>query len=125
MAYLDIDRFKKLNDTKGHVVGDQVLCQLATAIKDTIRDCDLACRVGGDEFAVIFPKTTLLDAHRICERLIERLKTDLQDKTTVSIGIATAGDDHYLSVSDFIRQADRNMYSAKDLSSKNNDFNIN
>ena len=125
LAYIDVDRFKKLNDTKGHVVGDQVLCQLANAIKETIRDCDIACRVGGDEFAIIFPKTTLIDAHKICERLTDRLKTDLQDKTTVSIGIATAGEEHYLSVSDFIRHADRKMYTAKNLSVMNNNFNIN
>lgn len=124
LAYLDVDGFKKLNDTKGHVVGDQILSQLANALTETVRDCDIACRVGGDEFAVIFPRTTLLDARMICDRIIERLKKTLPHKTTVSMGIATAGEDNYLSVSDFIHEADRNMYTSKDRSTKNRDFNI-
>lgn len=116
LAYLDIDGFKTLNDTHGHVTGDQTLILLAVALKQSVRECDIPCRVGGDEFAVIFPKTTLEDASQICERIVERLKKSELNQVTVSIGLATAGNDYYPQLNDFIREADRNMYSSKSLS---------
>lgn len=125
MAYLDIDGFKSLNDSQGHVAGDQTLVQLANAVKEAVRECDIACRVGGDEFAVIFPKTTLEDARLICERIVERLKITKLQLVTVSIGVATAGKEYYPSMNDFVREADRNMYNSKTLSSVDRDFHIN
>lgn len=125
LAYLDIDGFKSLNDTQGHVVGDQTLIQLSTALKETVRECDIPCRVGGDEFAVIFPKTTLDDARGVCERIVECLKKSGLNQVTVSIGLAAAGNEFYPQLNDFIREADKNMYSSKSLSTVSKDFHIN
>lgn len=125
LAYLDIDGFKILNDTQGHVVGDEILVQLASALRETVRECDIACRVGGDEFAVIFPKTILDDAHGICERIIERLKKINFYQMTISIGLASAGTELYPTVNDFIHNADRNMYRSKMLSTQQKGFYIN
>jgi diguanylate cyclase (GGDEF)-like protein len=73
---------------------------------------------GGDEFAVIFPKTTLEDARMICERILERLKKEKLQQISVSIGVAAAGKEYYPVVNDFIREADRNMYNSKMQSTK-------
>ena len=125
LAYLDVDGFKGLNDTQGHVAGDQALILLAGILKESVRDCDIPCRVGGDEFAIIFPKTTLEDARVICERVIERLKNTKMLDITVSFGVAVAGNDYYPSMHDFIRDADRNMYSSKTQSSVDKSSHIN
>jgi diguanylate cyclase (GGDEF)-like protein len=125
LAYLDIDGFKALNDTQGHVVGDQNLIQLGNVLKEGVRECDIPCRVGGDEFAVIFPKTTLSEARATCERVIERVKKANLLAVTVSIGITAAGKEYYPPVHDFIREADRNMYNSKSLSTTDKDFHIN
>lgn len=125
LAYMDIDGFKALNDSQGHVTGDQTLIQLANAMKEMVRECDIPCRVGGDEFAVIFPKTTLEDARGICERIVERLKKSKLQTVTVSIGVTAAGKEYYPSMTDFIQQADKNMYNSKNLSSVERGFHIN
>jgi Diguanylate cyclase, GGDEF domain len=69
IALLDIDRFKLINDTYGHLVGDQVLKEIANTLNSTLRDYDLAGRFGGEEFSVVLPQTRAVDAIRIAERI--------------------------------------------------------
>ena len=114
---LDIDHFKRINDTFGHQVGDEVIKLLAKTVKKSMRDVDLPCRIGGEEFSVILPLTNREEASRAAERLrtsVEEMAFNHNDReiaVTVSIGIATTlnGDD-----SDLIyHRADSALYAAK------------
>ena len=69
VALLDIDKFKAVNDTYGHLVGDQVLKEIASTLNSLLRDYDLAGRFGGEEFAMLLPQTRAVDAFRIAERV--------------------------------------------------------
>ncbi len=93
--FLDVDHFKKINDTYGHQTGDLVLKHMVHLIKEQVRSCDIVARYGGEEFVVALPTTTLEAAHDIAERLRQTIgsaKLDFQDKPfnfTISIGIAS------------------------------------
>ncbi len=75
IAYLDIDNFKRLNDKKGHVEGDEFLKKVAAAIKETIRHGDVAARLGGDEFAVLFADAKRTVVEPVAQRLLARVRT--------------------------------------------------
>ena len=125
LLMLDIDDFKKLNDTYGHQVGDIVLKQIATILEDSSRESDYPCRYGGEELAIILSKTNKDQAYKIAERIRERIaKHSFTDhvhgnqlNATVSIGLATYPDDAE-SKEELMTKADKAMYTAK-LSGKN------
>ena len=73
---LDIDHFKRINDQFGHDAGDQAICKIGEVIENVIRDCDLACRFGGEEFAVLLPRTDIDGALSLMERLLAELRAD-------------------------------------------------
>jgi diguanylate cyclase (GGDEF)-like protein len=75
IAYIDIDNFKRLNDERGHVEGDQFLKRIAQAIRDTIRASDVAARLGGDEFAVLFTDAKRASVEPLAHRLLARMRT--------------------------------------------------
>ncbi|MBN2418930.1 MAG: GGDEF domain-containing protein [Deltaproteobacteria bacterium] len=121
MAMVDIDDFKRINDTYGHKAGDVVLIKIAEAFKNKIRKNDFVARYGGEEFAFIFPETDIEKAGRIAE-IINRLVYDLDtssfiyDRVTLSIssGVSTAypakeGD----SLDGLMKRADDALYEAK------------
>ena len=112
---IDIDHFKKVNDTYGHDVGDAVLKELALLIQESSRDTDLPCRLGGEEFILILPRVTQHDAAQIAERLRQRVeRTRLPDvgHITVSIGIANWPSDA-VNVTAVLKLADDMLYKAK------------
>jgi diguanylate cyclase (GGDEF)-like protein/PAS domain S-box-containing protein len=117
---LDIDFFKAVNDTHGHVVGDRVLQAVATAGRRALRDVDLLARLGGEEFAALLPDTSRADAHATAERLraaIARLSIDPRTgapplTVTVSVGVA-AFDPGAPDLADALRRADDALYAAK------------
>jgi diguanylate cyclase (GGDEF)-like protein len=74
IAYIDIDNFKRLNDERGHVEGDQFLKKIAQAIRDTVRASDVAARLGGDEFAVLFTDAKLASVEPLAHRLLARTR---------------------------------------------------
>jgi diguanylate cyclase (GGDEF)-like protein len=125
LAIIDIDNFKKLNDSFGHQHGDLILKNLATILKDSSRDIDYVCRYGGEEFAVILLGTTQEQGRDIAERLRCRIEqhnfpNPTPDSTlniTVSIGLATYPL-NALQKEDLIASADKAMYIAK-FSGKN------
>ncbi len=113
----DIDHFKKFNDTYGHQTGDDVLCHVACTLSMVMRDVDLVCRYGGEEFAVILPATEAPGAILAAERArtaIERMLVEVsgqQLKVTCSGGIAEAlpGED----AESIIARADQGLYASK------------
>ena len=112
LAYFDVDDFKRINDSKGHFMGDEVLRGVAEAMRRTCREMDLPFRYGGDEFCLLLPDSTVTEAEVLCQRLIEQLSTTVAD-VTVSIGIAQTGPDDFVAADELLRAADRKMYEAK------------
>jgi diguanylate cyclase (GGDEF)-like protein len=111
---LDIDHFKSVNDTYGHLAGDEVLKEVTDCVKHSIRSYDIFGRYGGEEFLVIMPDATLEEAKSLAERIRNAIKVHtIQDiKVTVSLGVT-----HYRSsdnvVDDIIKRADECLYEAK------------
>jgi len=110
LLYIDIDNFKKCNDTYGHQEGNKVLQILSKILKDNLRKTDSAYRLGGEEFAVLLPHTSKEKARKVAERIQREIRDKIypQYKVTVSIGIADSKDDE-----DVVRRADGAMYEAK------------
>ena len=94
MLILDFDSFKEINDTYGHVVGDQVLIQIGNLLKKETREPDILARYGGEEFVVLLPETVAENAYIFAERLrtlVEDSQIHIENDTialTVSIGVA-------------------------------------
>ncbi|WP_102348784.1 GGDEF domain-containing protein [Bacillus sp. Marseille-P3661] len=113
---LDIDHFKKLNDTYGHLCGDEALKHIATIIKRNVRGSDAYVRFGGEEFAIILPNTTVEEGKIIAERIrkiIENTTFSYNKKDiviTISIGIAVYNGE---KIEKFIDMADKALYKAK------------
>ena len=120
LFYIDLDGFKQVNDTHGHNVGDVVLQVVATRIKNELRATDVAARVGGDEFNLLFESFKIDGVQVIARRLLKVLRKPigLGNKQTVSlsasIGIAIAPD-HGLEPGELVTLADDAMYRAKGL----------
>ncbi|MCZ4075756.1 PleD family two-component system response regulator [Agrobacterium sp. LMR679] len=116
----DIDRFKLVNDTYGHDVGDEVLREFAARIRSTVRGADLACRYGGEEFVVVMPDTPM----ELAASVAERLRAIVEDKPfyvrsidrelsiTASLGIATSSS-AFGAPDEILKQADKALYEAK------------
>jgi two-component system cell cycle response regulator len=116
LMMIDLDNFKELNDTHGHVVGNNFLVEVARTIGQKLRPIDILCRYGGDEFAVIMPATGLFDAMRIGQRLREflsKIPWKLDGAVSASIGLAEHRSDSKYEASEFINMADRALYKAK------------
>ena len=123
VAILDIDRFKVINDTYGHLVGDQVLKEIARALDSFLRDYDRAGRFGGEEFSLLLPQTRAVDAFRIADRVranIAGLSIIVPGATggervhvTVSIGVAALDSGSKREYSDLMAAADAALYRAK------------
>lgn len=118
LLILDLDRFKELNDSHGHLVGDQVLRQISDLIRNTCRKYDFAARYGGEEFAIISPGSDAAQAAVLAERIRERAaeaefgSPASSVHLTLSIGIATIPGDAR-EKRELIELADRALYAAK------------
>lgn len=120
LIILDIDFFKKFNDTFGHQAGDAVLRQVAQLLKRNVRATDIVCRYGGEEMSIILPNTGKEEAYttavKICERVATnkvKLNHDKESNVTVSLGVATYPYDGS-TPSEMIASADKRLYSAKE-----------
>ena len=118
LIYLDIDDFKHINDTFGHKEGDEVLKEAAKLFQSTLRKMDIICRIGGDEFLLIFLENSLNDASFIRGRLnksLEKLNQKLAKpyKIDFSIGLSIYDPSNPLSIEELIKIADVNMYKEK------------
>jgi diguanylate cyclase (GGDEF)-like protein len=123
VALLDIDRFKVINDTYGHLVGDQVIKEIARALNGMLREYDRAGRFGGEEFSLLLPHTRAVDAFRIAERVranIAGLSIIAPGATggervhvTVSIGVAALDSGSVRKLNELMAAADAALYRAK------------
>ena len=121
-AILDIDHFKKVNDTYGHLAGDAVLAAIAAATRALLREYDVIGRFGGEEFAILLPHTSVAEAARVTERLRAKIPhiaipsggpvSPVPSGVTVSIGVAASTDARHDLV-DLLATADHALYQAK------------
>jgi two-component system, cell cycle response regulator len=120
LLLLDVDHFKQINDTTGHLAGDSVLRQLGALLEDAVRKVDVVARYGGEEFVLILPETVSEGGIIFAERLRERIAAQSFDvgaegpvNLTVSIGIATFPSPRIATTEDFFARADEALYRAK------------
>jgi diguanylate cyclase (GGDEF)-like protein len=121
VAFADLDRFKSINDTYGHAIGDQILVTTANILKANVRAADVIARYGGEEFMLVFPNTEYGLLKTICERIVRAfqdtrhnvgVKRDLG--VTISIGMATHNDGRqFRSLEELVKAADKALYTAK------------
>jgi diguanylate cyclase (GGDEF)-like protein len=119
LLLLDIDHFKRVNDTHGHVAGDEVLAALAAVIRATFRRTDVAARYGGEEFCVLLPQTDRTGAEPVAERLRQAFAAKTIDvreggqlNVTCSVGVAEFGPDGS-DAHTLLKSADARLYRAK------------
>jgi len=122
IIFLDLDYFKSVNDTHGHLIGSRLLREIAAVILGCLRNVDIAIRYGGDEFVIILPSTPKVNAVRVAERIRNSLKNSsflqsegLKIKQTASFGVASFPADANNKL-DLIRMADKAMYLIKNSS---------
>lgn len=113
ILFLDLDRLKAINDRHGHLVGSRAICRVADVVRGSIRSIDTGVRYGGDEFAVILPETDESAAHRVSQRITERLAQDLEEPpVSVSIGVAVYPRDGE-TAKGLLATADKDLYVKK------------
>lgn len=113
IALFDIDDFKKVNDTKGHMVGDEVLRDVAKIMSQSVRGNDIVGRYGGEEFMMILPHTDLEVAYQVCERIRQKIEShpfSHELVVTISGGIGPYEGEDYV---EFIAKVDKKLYEAK------------
>lgn len=119
LMLLDLDHFKKVNDTYGHTQGDRVLQEVAKCLGRTVRRTDTPCRYGGEEFALILPETNSPQAFTLASRIHKSLQAISEgcrlhgQPITISIGLTCIAGDKAISPQDVVEQADCALYAAK------------
>jgi diguanylate cyclase len=119
LVMVDIDHFKKVNDTFGHTEGDKVLCEISSLLKASVRKKDTVARYGGEEFILILPEAGIDESSMIAERIRKLVETTSFDvgkvriNLTVSLGISNFPGHRPRSKEDLIKMADLALYDAK------------
>ena len=118
LLFLDVDGLKVVNDTLGHLQGDQLITDVAAILRRVARESDVPARLGGDEFVVLIPNGSADDAQRLCARLEEAAKAqnaraERPYEIAFSIGVAEYNPEAPGTMDDFIRRADGEMYKIK------------
>ncbi len=118
LLMIDLDHFKRVNDTYGHPAGDRLIKEVAAILRRRVRESDVLARLGGDEFAVILPNTSVVEARVVAEAIVDAIRDQslVKDEkgVTASVGIAVFGDDPRHSPESIVSEADTAMYAAKD-----------
>ncbi len=115
----DLDNFKQINDTYGHMAGDQVLRETARRLAESVRESDIVARCGGEEFWILLPLTNRIGGREVANKTLEAMReraflTDAaQLKVTMSMGIADTFSPGVIDVPSLVREADRALYAAK------------
>jgi diguanylate cyclase (GGDEF)-like protein len=119
LMMLDLDHFKKVNDTYGHMVGDETLRAVAKQVVGTLRETDIASRYGGEEFIVICPHTSIHECEKLAERIrlavsqIEENDLGYSGSQTVSAGVFEIPPAHNLTIDQILNYLDQALYRAK------------
>lgn len=115
LLVIDVDNFKRFNDTHGHEQGDIALQQVSRMLSQAARKSDYVCRYGGEEFTIILPNTEIAIANRIAERIRSQIESnDINGKAvTVSIGVSVYNGKENLDVNNLFKRADDALYQAK------------
>ncbi|MEG1453699.1 diguanylate cyclase, partial [Brevundimonas sp.] len=118
---LDLDHFKIINDSFGHDAGDEVLREFAVRLATNVRALDLPCRLGGEEFVVVMPDTSLADAHTIAERIRSNVSSEpfrvkgMGEELTVTVSVGVAASVKGDTPETLLKRADQGVYEAKAL----------
>jgi len=119
LILLDLDHFKKVNDTYGHLAGDKVLQSVAEILQTSLRKLDIPCRYGGEEFAILLPSTPLLVAVQAAERVRQQIESarirwdGIDILITASLGLGTYSVDSKVTAPAFLEQVDKCLYESK------------
>ena len=114
LCYFDLNCFKAINDCDGHMAGDDILSTVGKAMREAIRDTDIGCRYGGDEFCIILPRTAVNEAERVVNRLIECFQKHAgNSEVSFSVGIIDTGPEEFMDADTLLRKADKLMYLSK------------
>jgi diguanylate cyclase (GGDEF)-like protein len=119
VVMVDIDHFKRINDQHGHLVGDQVLIEIAKRINNSLRKIDTVCRYGGEEFAILLPGTDLSQAEQVAERVWRKVadtpikRAGFEINVSVSLGVANKKQAESMTSNALIDHADQALYAAK------------
>jgi len=119
LVMVDLDHFKKVNDTFGHTEGDQILCKISSLLKNSVRRKDTVARYGGEEFILILPEAGLEQSFVIAERIRQLVEKTLfevgraQVNLTLSMGISNFPSHRVKSKEELIKMADQALYDAK------------
>lgn len=117
LLYIDLDHFKIINDTEGHQMGDMVLKEVSQILKKRLRNSDILCRVGGDEFVILLPETSIHDAEEIgasiCRQIADAHFQFGNNSYKVSASIGVSEIDGNATAPEYLRQADIALYVAK------------
>jgi diguanylate cyclase (GGDEF)-like protein len=116
---LDLDNFKRVNDTAGHPAGDRLIEEVADVLRRRSRESDALARLGGDEFAVVLPRATPIEARTVADSIATAIREhqplhDGVEPITASLGVAMFGTDPRTSIESVVSEADTAMYAAKD-----------
>jgi len=114
MFMMDIDDFKIINDKYGHAMGDKIIKEFAISCKKILRKTDIFARIGGDEFAILFPNTDMNNAINLSKRLINEIKLlDKKNEFSVSVSIGIVECDDFDNIESLLKKADGKLYCAK------------
>jgi len=116
LAYFDLNGFKDLNDKSGHIEGDKVLVEVGRVLLENLRENDIPCRYGGDEFCIIFPRSGITECKQICQRIVSIFEASSHSEVSFSLGLKTTGPAEFLDSQELVRQADALMYQSKEKS---------
>ncbi|GAE34159.1 sensor domain-containing diguanylate cyclase [Halalkalibacter akibai] len=112
---IDIDNFKKINDTFGHQVGDDIIIQVANVLKRNIREIDIAARWGGEELAVYLPRVPIDVGEKIAQRIVRNVEIETSPRVTISVGVSSWDKTEELtSLQSLFKKADEGLYTAKE-----------
>ncbi|MCP5326374.1 MAG: GGDEF domain-containing protein [Oceanospirillaceae bacterium] len=114
LCYIDMDHFKKVNDIHGHVIGDRALEAFATVARESLREVDIAARLGGEEFVLVLADTSLVSAQKICTRIAARLASiKLAPQLTLTMSVGITAYRAVESIDQTLERADKLLYEAK------------